>query len=306
MKRLTLMLPVLALLVAAAPAAARVHKPGEAFRDFRSGPVMVVVPAGHATLGSTEAETLREGRTPAYAAWERPQREVAFPAFAVGKFHVTRAEFAAFAKATGRPMTGCVIARDGKWSDGPVAGYSYADVGQPQRDDEPALCVNWADANAYAAWLSQKSGAHYRLLTEAEWEYAARGGTTTARWWGDDTASICGRVNGGDKDYAAAMPADKSANLACSDGFAFTSPAGHFAPNPFGLYDMLGNAWQWVADCFAPVPGSAAPEGECKARSIRGGSWHNGVATLRPATRFSLPPEMRSSSLGFRVMRELP
>lgn len=305
MKRLALMTLVLAL--AATPAAAREHEPGESFRDFRAAPVMVVVPAGSATLGSDEAETTREGRTPAFAAWERPRREAVFAhPFAVGKYHVTRGEFAAFARATHRPMTGCVIARDGKWSDGPVAANSYADVGQPQRDDEPALCVNWADANAYADWLSRKSGAHYRLLTEAEWEYAARGGTRTARWWGDENASICGRVNGGDKAYAAAMPADKTANLACSDGFAFTSPVDHFAPNPFGLHDMLGNAWQWVADCFAPVPGGAQAEAECKSRSIRGGSWHNSVATQRPATRFSLPPQMRSSSLGFRVMREMP
>jgi formylglycine-generating enzyme required for sulfatase activity len=296
----------LVLLMAATPAAARDQHPGKSFRDFSAAPAMVVVPAGRVLLGSTEAETTREGRTPAYALWERPQREIVFDhPFAVGKYHVTRREFAAFAKATKRPMMGCVIAKDGTWSDGPVAANSYADVGQPQRDDEPALCVNWADANAYADWLSAKSGAHYRLLTEAEWEYAARGGTTTARWWGDESASICTRVNGGDSAYAAAMPADKTANLSCSDGFAFTSPVGHFAPNPFGLYDMLGNAWQWVADCFTPTPGARTSEGECQARSIRGGSWHNGVATLRPATRFSLPPAMRSSSLGFRIMREL-
>lgn len=294
-------------LVAAPAAAARQRSPGESFRDFRAAPVMIVVPAGSVTLGSSDAETTREGRPSAVAAWERPQRAVTFDRpFAVGKYHVTRREFAAFVSETHRAMAGCVIAKDGKWSDGPVAANSYADVGQPQRDDEPAVCVNWADANAYADWLSRKSGAHYRLMTEAEWEYAARGGTRTARWWGDETASICNRVNGGDKSYAAMMPADKTANLACSDGFAFTNPVGHFPPNPFGLHDMLGNAWQWVADCFMPVPGSAQPTGECKARSIRGGSWHSGVASVRAATRFSLPPDMRSSSLGFRVMREMP
>ncbi|WP_336952863.1 formylglycine-generating enzyme family protein [Sphingobium aromaticivastans] len=291
----------------AAPACARDHRIGDSFRDFPGGPQMVAIPAGHAVLGASEVETEREGRAQALAEWERPQRVITFDRpFAVGKYHVTRREFAAFAKATGRQMQGCVVAGDGKWSDGSLPGKSYADVGFPQGDDEPALCVNWDDANAYAAWLSRKSHAHYRLLTEAEWEYAARGGSVAARWWGDDVVSICNRVNGGDRDYAAVMPADKSANLTCSDGFAHSNPVGHFAANPFGLHDMLGNAWQWVSDCFNPVPGGVSGEADCKARSIRGGSWHNGVATLRSATRFSLPPAMRSSSLGFRVMRELP
>lgn len=291
----------------ATPVLARDHRVGESFRDRPETPRMRVIPAGSAMLGSTEAETTREARTPAFAAWEHPRREVTFTRpFAVGQYHVTRREFAVFAKATGRALDGCVIARDGKWSDGPVAGKNWSDLGFTQRADEPALCVSWDDANAYAEWISQQTGAHYRLLTEDEWEYAARAGTTTARWWGDDAASICARVNGGDQDYAAEMPGDKSANLGCSDGFAYTSPVGRFAPNPWGLHDMFGNAWQWTADCFAPVIGTA-PVGEtCKTRSIRGGSWHNSVSTLRAATRFSLPPTMRSSSIGFRVMRVIP
>ncbi|MDH7973234.1 formylglycine-generating enzyme family protein [Sphingomonas sp. AR_OL41] len=298
---------VMLALLSAAPASARERLPGATFREARDTPQLVVVPAGHVMLGSTEAETKREGRPAAVAAFERPQREVAFERpFAVGKFHVTRREFAAFVRATKRPMHGCVVVIDGKWSDGPQPGFDYRHVGHVQRDDEPALCVNWDDANAYVAWLSAKTGARYRLLSEAEWEYAARGGTTTARWWGDDVAALCTHANGGDRNYAATMPADKGANLGCSDGFARTSPVGHFPPNPFGLYDMLGNAWQWVADCFTPVPGAPAPPGPCAGRSIRGGSWHNGAASLRPAVRFSLPPTMRSSSLGFRVMRELP
>ena len=281
--------------------------PGAIIRDASYAPDMVVLPVGVAVLGSTPAETTREGRAPAYAAYEQPQREVRFEKpFAVGRHHMTKRQFAAFAKATKRVMTGCLVAQDGKWAPEPSPRNGYTKVGFRQGQDEPALCVNWDDANAYAAWLSQKTGARYRLLTEDEWEYAARGGAATARWWGDEVASICMRVNGGDKAYAAAMPEDKTANLACSDGFAFTNPVKHFAPNPFGLHDMFGNAWQWVADCFSPTPGAPAQETPCKARSIRGGSWHNSVSTLRAATRFSLPPTMRSSSLGFRVMRELP
>lgn len=269
-------------------------------------PEMVVIPAGSVLVGSTAAETTREGRAEAQAANERPQRMVTFSRqFAVAKHLVTRREFAVFVTETSRDMTECLIARDGRWSDGPLSDASFRKPSFRQRDDEPVVCVNWEDANAYTAWLSQRTGAQYRLLTEAEWEYAARGGTTTARWWGDDIADICSRVNGGDRSYARVMPADTTANAACADGFAHTSPVGHFRPNPFGLHDMLGNAWQWVSDCFAAKPGMLSPETPCKARSIRGGSWHNGTAVLRAATRFSLPPQMRSSSLGFRVMREM-
>lgn len=276
------------------------------FRDGPGLPLMVVVPMGSAVLGSSEAETAREGRLPALAAAEHPQRYVRFHhAFAVSRGHVTQAEFARFAEATGRAMAGCVVLLDGKWSEGPLPAHDFRHPAWKQRSDEPAVCVDWADANAYAAWLSQRTGHRYRLLSEDEWEYAARGGTETARWWGDDPADICTRANGGDEAYAKTMPSDKTANLACGDGFARTNPPGRFPANPFGLRDMLGNAWQWTADCFSGAPGTA-PLGEpCKARSIRGGSWHSSVAILRSATRFSLPQTMRSSSLGFRVLREL-
>ena len=282
--------------------------PGQSFRDKPFAPVMVVIPAGTAILGSAEAETTREGRAPAFAAFEHPQRDVTFAkSFAVGRYHVTQREFAVFVKATGRPMDGCVVAIGGKWSDGRQRGYSFRAPGWKQRSDEPAVCVDWDDATAYAAWLSQKTGATYRLLSEDEWEYAARGRTTSARWWGDIATTICMHVNGGDRRFSNIMPADKSANTACDDGFAYTSPVTRFGPNPFGLHDMLGNAWQWTANCFSARPATAAAaSGACAGRSIRGGSWHNGVSTLRAATRFSLPPDMRSSSLGFRVMRELP
>lgn len=268
---------------------------------------MVIVPSGQFLMGSDEAETRREGRPEAAASTERPRRAVDFAkSFAIGKYHVTRREFGAFATTTRRPIDGCVVVVAGKWSDGRQTGYDYRRVGFKQRDDEPALCVDWADAVAYTEWLSARTGHRYRLPTEAEWEYAARAGTTTARWWGDGKDAMCSNANGGDRDYAAAMPDDKTANLACADGFAQTNPVTRFPANAFGLHDMLGNAWQWVADCFNAVPGAAAPEGECKARSIRGGSWHNGPAVLRSATRFNLPPAMRSASLGFRVLRELP
>jgi formylglycine-generating enzyme required for sulfatase activity len=264
--------------------------PGRRFRDRPFAPAMVVIPAGAATLGSPEAETVREGRTPALAALERPQRSVSFARpFAMAAHHVTRAEYRAFATATRRPVAGCVVLVAGKWSDGPDPAYAWNDPGWRQRADEPVTCVNWDDAVAYARWLTARTGATYRLPTEAEWEYAARAGTATARWWGDDASAMCTRANGGDRAYAAVLPTDASANLACNDGYPFTSPVGRYPASAWGLHDMYGNAWQWTADCFGPAP-RAFPPGACQARAIRGGSWHSSVATLRSATRFSLPP----------------
>lgn len=287
------------LLLTAAPPVA----PGTIFRDGDGLPQMVVVPAGQGVIGATVAETEREGRAPAQAAAEHPQRTTRFDKpFAVGRFHVTQAEFAAFVRATGRDMAGCVVLLSGKWSDGPDPRHNFSKPGWKQSTNEPAVCVNWHDATAYAAWLTQRTGARYHLLTEVEWEYAARAGTSTARWWGDEREALCRWANGGDRTYAEIMPSDKTANLRCADGFAYTSPVAHFAPNAFGLHDMLGNAWQWTSACF-PAP---AADGSCATRSIRGGSWHNGPAVLRSATRFALPPDLRSSSLSFRVMRELP
>ena len=285
-----------ACVAASGPALARLHEPV---------PQMVTILAGEALLGSSEAETTREARTPTFAAFEHPQHQAKFiRPFAIGKYHVTRREFDAFVSATHRNVDGCVIAIAGQWSAAPLTGHDYARPGFTQTPNEPAVCVSWEDAAAYAAWLSLKTGHKYRLPSEDEWEYAARGGTSTARWWGDSAQDICLRANGGDKGYAAVFQADKSANLACSDGYTYTSPVGHYPANPFGLHDMYGNAWQWTADCFAVHAGATVPE-PCTARSIRGGSWHNSVSTLRSATRFSLPPNMRSSSLGFRVLREL-
>jgi formylglycine-generating enzyme len=277
-------------------------RPGRIFRDRPDLPQMVVIPAGEGLIGSTPAETSREGRAPEQAAAEHPQRTIRIERpFAVGRFHVTQAEFAAFARATKRDMAGCVVLLAGKWSEGADRRYSFGNPGWKQARSEPAVCVSWDDAAAYTDWLSRRTGARYRLLSEEEWEYAARAGTVTARWWGDGREVLCRNANGGDRAYARVMPGDTTANLGCSDDFPYTSRSGRFPANGFGLHDMLGNAWQWTRDCF-----TARADGTCAARSIRGGSWHNGPAVLRSATRFALPPGLRSSSLGFRVMRELP
>lgn len=283
---------------------------GATFRDRPLAPQLVVVPPGSYLMGASEEEAAREGRGAESAAWERPQhRVVVATPLAVGKGLVTRREFAEFAGATHRPVTnGCMVLDGGIWQQ--EARRSFADPAFAQTDQDPAVCVAVEDAEAYAAWLSRTTGHAYRLLHEAEWEYVARAGSTSSRWWGDDRATICAHANGADQQYHALYPADAHANTGCSDHFAHTNPSGAFHANPFGLSDMLGNVWQWTADCFVPgyanapaLASTAIDAGDCNRRVIRGGSWHNAPDALRSAARFWLPPNMRSSSLGFRIVR---
>ena len=295
---------VLVLLLSAAgsvqPRAA--PRPGETFRDCPNCPEMVVVPPGTFQMGSTEAETTREGMPNQYAIWEKPVHAVTIPkAFAAGKFAVTRAEFNAFARETGFKETGCYWF-DEKETDASKRwkfdakrdwkGPGFAQTSQTQ----PVVCVSWDDARKYVEWLSAKSGQTYRLLSEAEWEYAARAGTTTARYWGDSIGS--GNTNCG----------------GCGSQWdnKLTAPSGSFKPNGFGLYDMLGNVWQWTADCWneaydgAPGNGSVWTTEDCKRRVIRGGSWSSIPRGVRAADRSGIVAGSRGSGAGFRVARTPP
>ncbi len=279
---------------------------GRSFRDQSWAPELVMIPAGRFMMGSTEEETTREKRAPEPAGFERPLHEVVFSKpFAIGKYDVTVAEFDRFVKATDRQsvLEGCTVDDHGKW--GMQTNRSYRDPLFAQTDQHPAVCVTWNDAAAYAAWLTKETGHRYRLVREEEWEYAARAGTTTARWWGDSTTDLCRYANGADRSFDRDNPGDAQANLTCDDGYGGTNPGKHFPANPFGLHDMLGNAWQWTGECFrerydAPLP----DEAQCKRRVIRGGSWHNYPNVLRSANRFWLAPTNRSSSIGFRVARD--
>lgn len=284
---------------------------GAVFRDQPASPLLVVIPAGAFMMGSAEAETRREGRQAETAAFERPQHRVrvARP-LAVGRYLVTRGEYAAFMTATVREPSNACNVLDGRWQLEP--GRSYLDTASPQTqtDLNPASCIAVADAEAYAAWLSESTGHSYRLLHEAEWEYAARGGSSASRWWGDSVDMLCRYANGADRSYDHAYPGDDKVNTRCDDGFVQSNPVGAFPPNPFGLYDMLGNLWEWTADCFVASyahassdASTAVADGDCSRRSIRGASWHNHPDALRSAARFSLPADMHSSSLGFRILR---
>ena len=236
---------------ARAPVEASRFAPGASFRDCAHCPEMVAVPAGRFTMGSPPAE---EGRGDD----EGPRRIVDFPApFAVGVHEVTRGEFARFAAATNRatwdPSNPCVtwgIRRypmliPNEEELGMGVGPRWRDPGFIQSDGHPAVCVSWSDAHAYAEWLSQETGREYRLLSESEWEYAARAGTTAARYWRAGEAGQCRHANGADLSAHAEIQGAAE----CDDGYAYTSPVGSFGANAWGLHDVLGNVWEWTRDC---------------------------------------------------------
>jgi formylglycine-generating enzyme required for sulfatase activity len=232
---------------------------------------------------------------------EGPQHDVTIArSFVVGRFHVTRDEFEAFVKETGYDAgSKCLTFEDGKGEE--RENRSWRNPGFEQAGNHPVTCVNWNDAKAYAAWLSRNTGKTYRLLSESEWEYAARAGTTTPFWWGStitpDQANYNGTstYNGGPKGVYRRK----------------TVPVGSFQANPFGLHDMAGNVWQWVEDCYsdnyrdAPKDGSAYTASSCTLRVLRGGSWVSSPRSVRAALRDRSNPGSRYYSYGFRLARTL-
>ena len=282
-------------------------KPGRVFRDCPDCPEVVVVPAGSFMMGSPSHEAGRGDD-------ENPRHLVTISKpFAVGKYEVTRREFAAFARATGRNMGGGCwyfnLDREGedKWKRDEAR--SWHSPGFEQTDMDPVTCVNWHDAQAYANWLSEKTNKRYRLPSEAEWEYAARGGTRTSRYWGDGASAQCVHANGADETFQKRYSGWVIAS--CRDGYVHTAPAGSFSANGFGLHDVLGNVYEWVEDCWneryagAPSDGSAWTFGECARRVRRGGSWLSSPRHLRSADRLRYTARDRISYFGFRVTRTL-
>lgn len=300
--------------------AARGLGAGQEFNDCEGAvwcPRMVVVPPGSFTIGAPANEPGRFNE-------DGPQRQVNIHAFAIGKFDVSRAQWAVFASATnwvapvGCAWTGVTPSEHGD------ANASWQNTGFAQDDTHPVVCITWNDAQDYAHWLGERTGQSYRLPSESEWEYAARAGTTTAFPWG-------------------ASASHENANYGadtCCGGFASgrdrwvgTSPVGSFPANAFGLYDMNGNVLQWVQDCFAnsyaalPTDGSAYEAAvtlqitgdfasmngasSCAYRMARGGDWGDMPAMIRSAARNWGPPPgaalatYRSGGVGFRVARVL-
>ena len=279
-------------------------RPGETFRDPLSGggqgPEMVVIPSGSFRMGSPSSEAGRDDD-------EGPQRTVRIGyEFAVGKYEVTRAQFERFVTETGYDAGDrCRTYEDGSWDW--RDGLNWRQPGFAQTGNQPVVCVDWNAATAFADWLSRKTGEDYRLLSEAELEYAARAGTK-GRYSNDGReAELCAIANAADRSTGF-----RWRNTACSDGIGEqTAPVGSFLANGFGLQDMHGNVWEWVQDCYAdsyegaPTDGSVRRVSECSRRVLRGGSWGDDPQSLRSANRGSSHPTDRLSVIGFRVARTL-
>jgi formylglycine-generating enzyme required for sulfatase activity len=279
-------------------------KPKDRFRECENCPEMVVVPAGAFTMGSPAGERDRFDN-------EGPQHVVTIgKPFAVGRQHVSVDQFAAFVRETGYEASSkCYTYESGKWSE--RASRSWRNPGFVQEGSHPAVCLTWNDGKAYVDWLANKTKKPYRLLSEAEWEYAARGQTSPGAYsrfsFGYGEKDPCRYSNGADHR---ALNGINSAEDFCDDGYAYTSPTGHYEPNAFGLYDMFGNAWQWTADCWhdnynsAPADGSAWTIGTCSSgHVIRGGSWYDSARYPRAALRNGYFSE--DDRIGFRLARTL-
>ncbi|HEY1719931.1 MAG TPA: formylglycine-generating enzyme family protein [Magnetospirillaceae bacterium] len=295
--RLLSLLILFAACVVAIPAWAQNHDSHGTFKDCADCPTMVAIPAGHFIMGSPTNE-------PGRFDTEGPRHPVNLRAFALSQSDVTDEQFLAFLRTTGYQPEPCDKRLGLTW-DVPNYGRAYP-PSPTEAPHLPAVCLSWYDAQAYIKWLNaQVNAAHpgegtYRLPSEAEWEYAARGGTNTVRWWGDTIGKNNANCNGCGSKWDNDLLA----------------PAGSFGPNPFGLYDMLGNAWQWVEDCWndsyvhAPGDGSAWQTGDCTKRVWRGGSWDNLPSFVRSAARNRGDAHNNdfdyASYAGFRVAKSLP
>jgi formylglycine-generating enzyme required for sulfatase activity len=269
---------------------------GEVFRDCPDCPEMVVVPAGSFIMGSPGVEPERSGV-------EGPQHRVTITKpFAVGRFAVKRDEFEIFVKDSGyNADNGCYIWSGGQWKRD--IEKSWRSPGLAPTGSHPAICVSWSDAEAYAAWISTKTGKEYRLLSEAEREYVTRARNSAAFWWGTsitpDQANYAGDAEpykgGGSKGVYRQQ----------------TVPVEFFKPNDWGLYQVHGNVWEWVEDCWddsyenAPSDGTARTKAQCKWGVLRGGSWRDPPRTLRAASRTPGSPGLHSDNFGFRIARTL-
>lgn len=259
---------------------------GSVFVDCPDCPEMVVLPAGEFVQGSDKVES---GHLD-----EKPQRtvKIARP-FAVSKYETSFAQWD-------------VCVADGKCPKADDAGIG--------RGKFPAVNIAWTEAKAYAVWLSAKTGKSYRLLSESEFEYAARGGTQTAWYWGgnESKSKSCEFANLHDESGKKAHPNYVWSHVLCDDGAAENNEVGKYKANAFGLHDMIGNVREWVEDCHqagyggAPEDGSIRKhDGVCEKRVVRGGAWLDGPSTARAAYRYSEIEGMRNYQTGFRLARDL-
>jgi formylglycine-generating enzyme required for sulfatase activity len=265
-------------------------------------PEFVAIPGGTFMMGSDAKDDEADDD-------ERPRHKVSVRAFKLAKTETTRGQFAAFVKDSGHVINGCDVwdAKDKKIVRN--KNQSWTSPGYQQGDDHPVVCVSYDDVQAYVRWVNQKTGQRYRLPSEAEWEYAARAGTTTRRYWGDDSEAACENANVADQTAKGAHPNWDTHQ--CTDGYAETAPVGHYASNAYRLNDMLGNVLEWVGDCwhenYGGSPTDSKPwttSGDCARRVVRGGSWFLKPRDVRSAGRDWYTADGRLSGAGFRLAQD--
>jgi formylglycine-generating enzyme required for sulfatase activity len=302
---------ILALFTISIRAIAQDNSTVKSFRDCADCPEMVTIPPGTFMMGASKEEADQSNRKASLVerlvsispASEQPQHRVVISqAFALGKYPVTRGEFSRFIHETGYDAnTPCTVRTRGH--NLPSSGASWSDPGFQQGDRDPVVCVTWTDANAYIGWLNKKiqsSGGTpkadlYRLPSEAEYEYAARGGTTTLRWWGDDIGRNKAVCDGCGSPWDRQQPA----------------PVGLYGANKYGVSDILGNVSEWTQDCWnenyaqAPADGSPRLTGDCKLRVKRGGSWQASARLVSSELRSHTDQNSADFSIGFRVAKSL-
>jgi formylglycine-generating enzyme required for sulfatase activity len=295
------------------------------------GMKLALIPAGEFMMGTREsdADLLKlfaryNARINAVFQDERPVHQVRIiKPFYLGVHHVTVGEFRQFANATGwftdaekrnasKERTKRLSTATGRWEDGPY--YTWQEPGFKQTRQHPVVCVNWSDVVAFCKWLGRRERKTYRVPTEAEWEYACRAGTTTLYWFGNDPEDLAKAANVADAALSVKFRRRAYYAIRASDGYVFTSPVGTFRANPFGIYDMGGNAFQWCSDryddnYYATSPRDDPPGPQARAlapgRVLRGGSFLISPWGARSAARAGVRIEMSGNDIGFRVVREL-
>ena len=304
----------IALAAPSAFAQAAPSAPAAETRDCDVCPELALVPPGQFMMGSApDARELDD------ASGESPAVPLSFTRpFLISRREVTVGEFRRFVEATGaKAVPGCRVWFGVQWVQDHDRSWRDPGFATAPRDDEPVVCVNWDDARAYAEWLATKSGKGYRLPSEAEWEYVARGGTSFPRYWGERDSSevhalslACDHANVYD---SSAVDSQRFPwpNARCSDRSTSLAPGAQYKPNAFGVYDIIGNAREWVMDCFtasyAGRPRDARAwiwQGGCELKGVRGGSWASRPRDARAPARSAELVSHRQSDLGFRVARD--
>jgi len=284
---------------------AQSDSPASTFKDCETCPIMIVLPQGKATLGS---EIWEQGRLP----FEGPVREATIAyTLAYAKHETTRTQFSEFISDTGYIPVDNSQCFSWNYSRhlGYVSWHTWDHPGIYQEESHPVICVSWRDATAFAKWLTEKTGRTYRLPSATEFEYALRAGTRGPWFWGTSSAEACKYANVADFSFRKVYQFD--APFDCDDNYQNTAPVGAFQPNPWGLHDMLGNAWEWTDDCARknfddpPLDGSAWLDGQdadCSQRTVLSGSWVTGTGAVRAAAQYHLGDDYHSQIAGFRVV----